>query len=384
MAQHRETHIGGLSLIMKKIMLAMGTRPEVIKMEAVYHRLREDEFLDPVVCMTGQHLELTRPLIELFDLKTDFSLDLMEKNQGLSSLASKVLQSMPDILNRASPDAVLVQGDTTTALAVALAAFHENIPVGHVEAGLRTGRLDSPFPEEANRSMVSRIATWHFAPTRSAAENLVREGLVSDVKITGNTVVDALLRMRTRIDKKEVNVAAPAFEENRYVLVTTHRRESFGRPLESICGAIADLADRFGDLSFVLPVHPNPNVREPIENALGAKPNVHLIDPLPYQDFVFLMMRCRLILTDSGGIQEEAPSLGKPVVVMRDVTERKEVLETESIVLAGTERQEIVEAAFQLLKKTEGGSMSHENPFGDGQAASSIVDCLKRALLPAD
>jgi UDP-N-acetylglucosamine 2-epimerase (non-hydrolysing) len=363
---------------MKKIMLAMGTRPEVIKMESVYHELRKDDLLVPIVCMTGQHTELTRPLVDLFDLKVDFSLDLMEKNQGLSSLASRVLQSMPAALREASPDAVLVQGDTTTAFAVALAAFHEGIPVGHVEAGLRTGRLDSPFPEEANRSMLSRIAKWHFAPTRLAAENLAKENITSNVHVTGNTVVDALLRMRNRIECQEVAVEPHGFEGNNHVLITTHRRESFGRPMVSICGAIADLADRFPDFAFVLPVHPNPNLREPIEHALANKPNVHLIDPLPYQDFVALMMSCRLILTDSGGIQEEAPSLGKPVVVMRDVTERKEALETKSIVLAGTERQSIRQAAEDLLNDHQ--SIPNDNPFGDGSSSIKITQTLSSEL----
>mgnify|MGYP003952828045 CR=1 FL=1 len=366
---------------MKKIMLAMGTRPEVIKMEAVYHQLLENESFEPIVCMSGQHLELTRPLIDLFNLKIDFALNLMEKNQGLSSLAAKVMNSMPAVLEEASPDAVLVQGDTTTAFAVALASFHEGIPVGHVEAGLRTGRLDSPFPEEANRSMLSRVATWHFAPTQGAAEALAKENVLSNVHVTGNTVVDALERMRRRIENAEVETQTRGLEKNRFVLVTTHRRESFGQKMQEICGAISDLAENFPELTFVLPVHPNTKVAMPVEQVVAKVKNVELIEPLSYEKFIAMMMNCRLILTDSGGIQEEAPSFGKPVVVMRDFTERKEALETKAIVLAGTERKCIVETAQSFLKQGEGFSTGSENPFGDGRASMRIVSILGRDLL---
>ena len=361
-----------------RILLAMGTRPEVIKMQSVYHALKESPLAEPIVCLTGQHMELCDPLMKFFQIKVDHSLNLMSKNQTLSSLASRVLGKLPLVLGDSTPDAVLVQGDTTTALSVAIASFHEKIPVGHIEAGLRTGRLDSPFPEEGNRCMISRIAKWHFAPTEMAAKVLRSENVSKDVHVTGNTVIDSLLKTKGKVSQDETDLLDLGLKPERYFLLTIHRRESFGAPLVRICEAINSLARSFPNYDFILPVHPNPNVRNVVTQKLNGLENIKLLDPLPYPEFVLLMSNCHLIITDSGGIQEEAPALGKPVVVLRDVTERTEVLEVPSIKLAGTDPTKIINSVKELLAIRE--PIRPNYIFGDGNAARRIVEILTRGL----
>ena len=354
-------------------MSLMGTRPEVIKLAPVHMALsqRPLEF-DQVLCVTGQHRQLLDQAMADFSLAADHDLNLMVEGQGLADLSARVLESVTALLLTVCPDVLLVQGDTTSAAMGALAAFYERIPVGHVEAGLRTGDRYNPFPEEINRRLISDVATWHYAPTQGAVDALAREGVSpGSVLLTGNTVVDALLYISAQ-------VGDPPASDGRMILVTAHRRESFGRDFESICLALRDLVRQNADVRIVYPVHLNPNVREPVERILAGEPRVELIEPVGYRELVALMKGSYMILTDSGGIQEEAPVLGKPVLVLRQVTERPEAVAAGAAKLVGTDRERIVREAELLLKDaTEYQRMAHSiSPYGDGHAAQRIADHL--------
>lgn len=370
----------------QKVLLTFGTRPEAIKMAPLVQRLRRDPDIDCKVCVTGQHREMLDQVLALFDIEPDFDLNVMKRGQDLYGITTSILSGMSDVLERVQPDMVLVHGDTTTTMAATLAAFYSRIPVGHVEAGLRTGNLLSPWPEEANRKLTGALAALHFAPTVRARQNLLREGVSGDsIVVTGNTVIDALLHVRERLAsdaplRAEAQRVLPTLDAGRRtVLVTGHRRESFGDGFERICTALAQLAHAYPDVDIVYPVHLNPSVREPVNRLLTGIANVHLIEPLDYLPFVSLMDRAHLILTDSGGIQEEAPSLHKPVLVMRDTTERQEAVDAGVVQLVGTEVRAIVEGVSRLLDdQALYVSMSRgDNPYGDGRACDRIADALR-------
>lgn len=362
---------------MKRILIVFGTRPEAIKMAPVVKELqrRSDRF-DAKVCVTGQHREMLDSVLDIFEIEPDYDLDLMQAGQDLYDLSSRILLGMRDVLRQAKPDLVLVHGDTTTSAIAALAAFYQQIPVGHVEAGLRTDNIYSPWPEEMNRRLTGRLATLHFAPTEQARRNLLRENTPADrIAVTGNTVIDALHWVVAT-----GKAVAPDFDRSRrMVLVTAHRRENFGDGLIHICQALNTLATRFPDVDFVYPVHPNPNVRQAVETTVDRSlENIHLLEPQPYLPFVGLMQCCTLVLTDSGGLQEEAPAFGKPVLVMRDTTERPEAVEAGTARLVGTDTETIVDAVADLLTSPDAyRAMSNAvNPFGDGYAADRIADLI--------
>ena len=371
---------------MIKILAVFGTRPEAIKMAPVVHALRNK--VDVKVCVTAQHRQMLDQVLELFDITPDYDLDIMKPGQDLFDVTSKVLLGIKEILQSVNPDIVLVHGDTTTSMAVAMAAFYLRIPVGHVEAGLRTYDINSPFPEEFNRQLTSKITELHFAPTEIARQNLLDERVPdSQIFVTGNTVIDALLSMvekaRAVNFSDSVLEGAPFLKQAkidipRIVLVTGHRRENFGQGFEEICHALYDIASKNPDIKIIYPVHLNPNVREPVNRVLSNIDNVHLVEPMEYLTFIKLMDLSYLILTDSGGIQEEAPSLGKPVLVMRDTTERPEAVEAGTVKLVGTNKKEIVTMVNQLLENKElytKMSRAH-NPYGDGNASHAICDIL--------
>jgi UDP-N-acetylglucosamine 2-epimerase (non-hydrolysing) len=369
----------------QKALLTFGTRPEAIKMAPLVRRLRNDPNIDCKVCVTGQHREMLDQVLALFDIEPDFDLNVMKRGQDLYDVTTSILSGMRGVLDSAQPDIVLVHGDTTTTMAATLAAFYKRIPVGHVEAGLRTGNLLSPWPEEANRKLTGGLAALHFAPTERARKNLLAEGLRDDsIVVTGNTVIDALLDVRARLRsdsrlREEAERVLPRFDpDRRLVLVTGHRRESFGDGFERICTALARLASSYPDIDIVYPVHLNPSVREPVNRLLTGISNVHLIEPLDYLPFVSLMDRSHLILTDSGGIQEEAPSLCKPVLVMRDTTERQEAIDAGVVQLVGTDVEAIIDGVARLLDdKVSYAAMSRgENPYGDGKACDRIAEAL--------
>lgn len=367
-----------------KVLIVFGTRPEAIKMAPVIRELEKS--LDVCVCVTAQHREMLDQVLDLFEIVPDHDLDIMKPGQDLFGVTSNVLLGIKKVLSEEKPDVVLVHGDTTTTMAASLAAFYMQIPVGHVEAGLRTHDIYSPFPEEINRQVTSRIATYHFAPTEQARQNLIAEQ-VRDEKIivTGNTVIDALLsvveKAREVTFSKDLVKQLPflATDQNyRMVLVTGHRRENFGQGFENICQALHDLAKIHPEVQFVYPVHLNPNVREPVNRILSEVNNIHLVQPQDYLPFVKLMDISYIILTDSGGIQEEAPSLGKPVLVMRNTTERPEAIEAGTVKLVGVDRDKIVQAVNLLLtdeKAYKAMSRSH-NPYGDGNASKRIREHL--------
>lgn len=373
----------------------MGTRPEAIKMAPVIRALAAAPDFEPIVVSTGQHREMLDQVARLFELSVQHDLGVMQPNQKLADLTARTLVAVAELLSRIRPDFALVQGDTTTVLAASLACFYERIELGHVEAGLRTGNRWSPFPEEINRTLASRLATLHFAPTELAREHLLREGIAADViEVTGNTVIDALhaelarqrdAGVRQQIAESLERALGPRPPGRRVVLITGHRRENFGRGFEQICAALARLAMRFGDHDFIYPVHLNPNVQKPVTERLGAIPNIKLIPPQPYSEFVSLMNDCHLVLTDSGGIQEEAPSLGKPVIVMRDTTERPEGVEAGTVELVAPETESLVTAVARLL--TDDGAYRRmataQNPYGDGKAAARIVARLRRFFAEA-
>jgi UDP-N-acetylglucosamine 2-epimerase (non-hydrolysing) len=366
--------------------LIFGTRPEAIKLCPLVKKLAESASLAPEVCVTGQHRQMLDQVLDVFEVKANVDLAIMQPNQTLASLTARAITAVDEYLAQSQPAMVVVQGDTTTAFCAALAAFYRRIPVGHVEAGLRTWNRLSPFPEEINRVFSTQIATLHFAPTKWAAENLRKENVPTEsIFVTGNTVIDALQIAAKRVAEVRPPIPGVAWLNGELnspaeiVLVTGHRRENFGEGLEHICQAIADLARRFSHVRFVYPVHLNPNVREPVFRILGAFENVDLIEPLSYLPFVRLMSLSKIILSDSGGIQEEAPSLGKPVLVMRDTTERPEAVNAGTVRLVGTKRDAIVANVCELLTNpTTYSQMSKAtNPYGDGEACGRIVDVIK-------
>ena len=372
------------------ILSIFGTRPEAIKMAPVIKALNSDSRFHSKVCITAQHREMLDQVLSLFEIIPDYDLDIMSKGQSLYKITSRILMGLRPILEAEKPDVVLVHGDTSTTLSATLAAFYSKIPVGHVEAGLRTGDLSSPWPEEGNRKIVSSLAAIHFAPTEEAAKNLMAENINSDdVVVTGNSVIDALLDIRDRIIKNEPNNDFTerlfSFLEpgKRLILVTGHRRESFGQGFIDICTAIRNISESYPDVQIVYPVHLNPNVRKIVMKFLSNLNNVFLIEPLDYLPFVYLMHKSFLILTDSGGIQEEAPSLGKPVLVMRETTERPEAVEAGTVRLVGTNPDLIFSEVDSLLKnKIEYDKMSlSHNPYGNGQASIQILERLAKKFL---
>ncbi|WLI76621.1 UDP-N-acetylglucosamine 2-epimerase (non-hydrolyzing) [Kosakonia sp. H02] len=369
-----------------KVLTVFGTRPEAIKMAPLVHALAKDPDFEARVCVTAQHREMLDQVLNLFSIVPDYDLNIMRPGQGLTEITCGILEGLKPILESFHPDVVLVHGDTTTTIAASLAAFYQRIPVGHVEAGLRTGDLSSPWPEEANRTLTGHLAMYHFAPTENSRHNLRRENVADNrIFVTGNTVIDALFWVRDSVmndpSRYEELAARYPFLDNdkKLILVTGHRRESFGRGFEDICHALADIAAGHQDVQIIYPVHLNPNVSEPVNRILGHVENVFLIEPQDYLPFLWLMNHAWLILTDSGGIQEEAPSLGKPVLVMRDTTERPEAVDAGTVKLVGTDRQRIVEEVTRLLYDNDAWqAMSHaHNPYGDGQACGRILHALK-------
>jgi len=366
-------------------MVVFGTRPEAIKMAPVIKQLELHPQLEPIVCVTAQHRSMLDQVLALFDITPDFDLDVMAPNQDLCQLSAKILNGLSAAISQQRPDAILVQGDTTTTLCGALAGFYNGIPVGHIEAGLRTGDLYKPFPEEGNRRMVSEIAHWHFTPTDNNRQALLAEGLDGEAMVTtGNTVIDALLNMQQRIQQGQVSSDTErllASLPQDFILVTGHRRESFGDGFSAICRALARIAERFPERAIVYPVHLNPNVQQPVNQHLSGYDNIHLIEPQQYEAFVCLMERSVLVLTDSGGVQEEAPSLGKPVLVMRDKTERVEALDA-GVRLVGTDENAIFEHVERLLTDQQlyQQMATAANPYGDGNASELICKQLASDL----
>lgn len=373
-------------------MLVFGTRPEAIKMAPLYHALKAcPEQFETQVCVTAQHRQMLDQVLRVFEISPDIDLNLMKAGQDLYDVTASVLLGMRDVLRQHKPDALLVHGDTTTSLAAAMAGFYGGVPVGHVEAGLRTNDVYAPFPEEFNRQVASKVTRWHFAPTEFSQQNLLNERVDEDqISVTGNTVIDALLWVLARIDSDAGRQAELtsflddrlpfAWQTERFVLITGHRRENFGCGFLQICEALKALAARYPDVHLVYPVHLNPNVQQPVKSLLADLPNIHLIEPLDYEPFVYLLKHSHIVLTDSGGIQEEAPSLGKPVLVMRDVTERPEAVDAGTVILVGANRDRIVANVSELLDNDatyKRMSRAH-NPYGDGNACERIIDVLRR------
>ena len=366
---------------MQKVLVVLGTRPEAIKLAPVIEELRraKDRFVTRVLA-TSQHREMLGQVLDLFSIRPDLDLQVMREDQGLPDLTARLLSSLRPALEAEAPDAVLVQGDTTTVLAASLASYYLSIPVGHVEAGLRTGDLRNPFPEELNRRVASLVARWHFCPTARARDNLLREGTAAErIHLVGNTVVDALASLRPALE----GPLPPAlrsidFEGSRVIAVTMHRRETFGERQRAALSAMAEVLRLHPDAAIVFPVHPNPRVRRSVEEVLAGRERVHLVPPLSYRDFLVLLARCHLVLTDSGGVQEEAPSLGKPVLVLREATERPEGIEAGVAELVGTDPGRIVAACSRLLGDAEAHRrmVAAANPYGDGRAAGRIVEAL--------
>ncbi|NWH08025.1 MAG: UDP-N-acetylglucosamine 2-epimerase (non-hydrolyzing) [Alphaproteobacteria bacterium] len=376
-----------------RVLTIFGTRPEAIKLAPVIKELAAHEgLIASRVCVTGQHRQILDQVLDLFSIKPDIDLDTMRPGQDLTGIMVSALLGLKDVLRAERPDIVLVQGDTATCFAAALSAYYEQIPVGHVEAGLRTGDLYSPFPEEGNRVMTARLARWHFAPTEEARRNLLAEGIKDDaIRVTGNTVIDALIHVRGTLpalapERLSAALGKAAYERllaaKEIVLLTAHRRENFGPGLATIFGAVRDLAKARPASLIAFPVHPNPNVQEPAASILGGLGNVLLLPPLDYQIFVWLMNRSALIMTDSGGIQEEAPSLGKPVLVLREVSERLEAIEQGSAALVGAKSAKITQEAARILDDAQNklNDLIEKNPFGDGLASKRIVNALIAAL----
>lgn len=373
---------------MKKILTVFGTRPEAIKMAPLVHALEGDDRFKSCVCVTAQHREMLDQVLELFEIKPDYDLNIMKPGQTLPELTSRILLELTPVLKEFRPDVVLVHGDTATTFASSLAAYYEQIDVGHIEAGLRTGNIYSPWPEEANRKLTGALTRYHFAPTQTSKANLLAENYNdSNIHVTGNTVIDALLMVKEKLEndyvlRKSLNAAFPFLDEGRkLILVTGHRRESFGGGFERICDALVEVAQSHQDVQVLYPVHLNPNVQEPVKRLLAVVDNIKLIEPQQYLPFVYLMNRANIILTDSGGIQEEAPSLGKPVLVMRDTTERPEAVDAGTVKLVGTDRRTIVRELERLLRDKHAYntmSLAH-NPYGDGKASIRICDALFEA-----
>lgn len=365
---------------MYKISIIFGTRPEAIKSAMVIKAFYERNDVELSVCFTGQHIEMVTPLIDFFGLTVNESLDLMQQNQTLAGLTAKSMDAIDAYLSRVNPDIVFVQGDTTTAMCAAIAAFYRNIKIGHIEAGLRTNDINSPFPEEFNRVVISKITNLHFAPTQRAKLNLITENVnSSDIFVTGNTVIDALLFTQEKNIKNNINhkiFDSPwSLTDKPYILITGHRRENFGSGFEEMCSAIKELAGRFSHINFIYPVHLNPNVQKPVNDILSDQENVYLVPPLDYVNFTALLADCYFVLTDSGGVQEEAPSFGKPVLVMRNSTERQEAIDAGTALLVGTNKEKIISAASRLVEDREAYQQmsTAQNPFGIGEAAKLIV-----------
>ncbi|GIW21793.1 MAG: UDP-N-acetylglucosamine 2-epimerase [Candidatus Sericytochromatia bacterium] len=378
---------------MIKVMTIFGTRPEAVKLAPIIKKLeKEKDYFNSRICVTAQHREMLDQVLELFNIKPDYDLNIMKPNQNLFELTSNVLIELKPILEKENPDLILVQGDTTTVFVASLAAFYLKIKIGHVEAGLRTFNKYSPFPEEINRKLTTSLADYHFTPTKTSKENLLKENInEKDILVTGNTVIDALFMTLDKLkkDEKENNLSKKVKEvkdlcqkisvnKNKIILVTGHRRENFGQGFENICNAIKDIAKN-SNIQIIYPVHLNPNVREPVMRIIGNLENVHLIEPLDYEPFVYLMNQSYLILTDSGGVQEEAPSLGKPVLVMRDTTERPEAVIAGTVKLVGTNKDLIIKETLNLIEnKNDYEKMSKaHNPYGDGKASERIINFLK-------
>ena len=369
-----------------KVLTVFGTRPEAIKMAPLVHALAKDPHFEAKVCVTAQHREMLDQVLKLFSIAPEYDLNIMQPGQGLTEITCRILEGLKPVLESFKPDVVLVHGDTTTTMAASLAALYQRLPVGHGEAGLRTGDLSSPWPEEGNRTLTGHLATYHFAPTETSRQNLLRENIADNrITVTGNTVIDALFWVRDRVLSDEAlhNELTQRYpflaNGKKMILVTGHRRESFGRGFEQICHALAEIAANNPDVQIVYPVHLNPNVSEPVKRILGHVENVILIEPQDYLPFVWLMNRAWLILTDSGGIQEEAPSLGKPVLVMREMTERPEAVSAGTVCLVGTDSQRIVNEVTRLLQDEsayQAMSRAH-NPYGDGHACHRILSALK-------
>jgi len=374
---------------MTRVAVFIGTRPEGIKMAPVIKALEAADGLEPVVVSTGQHREMLQQVVDLFGLPVHHNLDVMQPNQTLASLTARLMTRIDALLEEVQPDLALVQGDTTTVLVAALACFYRRIAIGHVEAGLRTGNIYAPFPEEVNRKLASPIVSLHFPPTETARQNLLREGIDdATITVTGNTVIDALhleaarqqdAQVRAEIEARLADAIGDDWADNPYVLITGHRRENFGGGFEQICDALATLADRFPDHAFIYPVHLNPNVQDPVYERLGGRDNIRLVAPQPYSEFVMLMHRSKVVLTDSGGVQEEAPGLGKPVLVMRETTERPEGLDAGTVKLVGTDAERIIGGMTELLEDATAYRAMAEavNPYGDGHAAGRIVERIR-------
>ncbi|WP_434356186.1 UDP-N-acetylglucosamine 2-epimerase (non-hydrolyzing) [Parasalinivibrio latis] len=369
----------------KRVLTVFGTRPEAIKMAPLVHALNNDDRFDAKVCVTAQHREMLDQVLELFEITPDYDLNLMKAGQTLNDVTTAILLNLKPVLQEFKPDVVLVHGDTATTFAASLAAYYEQIAVGHVEAGLRTGNIYSPWPEEANRKLTGALTKYHFAPTETSKQNLLNEGYPEDaISVTGNTVIDALLMIKDKIENdSDLNATlATQFpfldKEKKLILVTGHRRESFGGGFERICEALALTAQNHPEVQILYPMHLNPNVREPVNRILSGFKNIHLIESQQYLQFVYLMSRANIILTDSGGIQEEAPSLGKPVLVMRDTTERPEAVEAGTVKLVGTDVETIMRSLDELLTDQsayEAMSFAH-NPYGDGKSSELICEAL--------
>ena len=373
-----------------RVLTVIGTRPEAIKLAPVVQRLALEEGVQSYLCLTGQHRDIVNPILKLFGVSADFDLRVMRKGQDLTDITQRILLGMRELFSQHSFDLVVVHGDTTSGFAAALSAFYAHIPVAHVEAGLRTGSLDAPWPEEGNRSLIGRLARLHFAPTEQARQNLLREGISDQaIFVTGNTVVDALYRIRDQVDQHRglrLRMARryPFLKDgSKMILVTGHRRENFGDGLKQICDAIKRLARR-DDVQVVYPVHPNPLVRDPVHRLLGDEPNIFLVEPLDYPDFVYLMDRCYFVLTDSGGVQEEAPCMGRPVLVMREKTERPEGLRAGVTRLVGTDADLIVRESERLLSSPKIYQAMCKAPtlYGSGDAADQIVSIMLKHLHP--
>ena len=371
---------------MKKVLLVFGTRPEAIKMAPLALLLKDNNLFETKVCVTGQHRQMLDQVLELFNLKPDFDLNLMKPGQTLSDVTSGVLKGLEAVFGEWLPDTVLVHGDTATTFAASLAAYYHKVKIGHVEAGLRTGDIYSPWPEEANRKLTGAVANYHFAPTQSSYNNLIKENIdPKNITITGNTVIDALLKVKEKVETDQEIIAKFKQQFNfldiskKTILVTGHRRENFGQGFLNICQALVNIAQKYQDVQIVYPVHLNPNVQRPVNDLLSGISNIHLIAPQDYLPFVYLMNSSYLILTDSGGIQEEAPSLGKPVLVMRDTTERPEAVEAGTVKLVGTDAIFIEKCVTELLENTELYTQMAEahNPYGDGTACEQIIEFLK-------
>lgn len=373
----------------KRLLLVFGTRPEAIKMASIVEMLKKDPRFEYKVCVTGQHKEMLGQVLKLFDIKPDYDLGIMRPGQTLISITTSILEGLNTIISEVKPDVMLVHGDTTTTLAATLAGYYHQIKVGHVEAGLRTGNIYSPWPEEGNRKIAGALANVHFAPTEASKNNLLNEGVnQNSIFVTGNTVVDSLLMAKKILDENEklkkdieqrFNFLA---NHKKMILITGHRRESFGKGFEEICHSIKELSQKFPSVDFVYPVHLNPNVMEPVHRILDNVPNIHLIPPQDYMPFVYLMSKSYLILTDSGGIQEEAPSMGKPVLVMRETTERPEAVIAGTVILVGSSKEKIISNVTRLLDDLDiYNTMARaHNPYGDGRAAQKILDILDQYI----